>query len=106
MQIFWDQNIYFIRRAFRGTGVGIDIEGKMLTHIRFPDIETYKPPTKDEEHVNVLLTEDEIKALEQAEIEYQKKKKKRKKVGGDEGIRKRAKNELRNCKILLCCLTY
>ena len=57
-----------IRRAFRGPGVGIDIEGRMLTHIRFPGFETYKPPTKDEEHVDELLTEDEIKALEQTEI--------------------------------------
>ena len=80
-----------IRRAFRGTGVEIDIEGKMLTHIRFPGFETYKPPTKDEEHVDELLTEDEIKALEQAELEYQKEKKKRKKVERDEDMRKRAK---------------
>ena len=27
-----------IRRAFQGTGVGIDIEGKMMTHIRFPGL--------------------------------------------------------------------
>ena len=80
-----------IRRAFRGTGVGIDIEGKMLTHIRFPGFETYKPPTKDEEHVDELLTEDEIKALEQTEVEYQKEKKKRKKIKRDEDMRKRAK---------------
>ena len=37
-----------IRRAFRGTGVGIDIEGKMIAHIQFPGFETYEPPTKDE----------------------------------------------------------
>ena len=80
-----------IRRAFRGTGVGIDIEGKMLPHIRFPGFETYEPPTQDEEHVDELLTEDEIKALEQAELEYQKEKKKRKKVELDEDMRKRAK---------------
>ena len=77
-----------IRRAFRGTGVGIDIEGKMMTHIRFPGFETYEPPTKDEEHLDELLTEDEIKELEQAEIEYQKEKKKRKKVERDENMRK------------------
>jgi len=41
------QRLDIIRRALRGTGVGIDIEGKMLTHIRFPAFETYKPPTKD-----------------------------------------------------------
>ena len=62
-----------------------------LTHIRFPGFETYKPPTKDEEHVDELLTEDEIKALEQTEVEYQKEKKKRKKVEREEDMRKRAK---------------
>ena len=71
--------------------MGIDIEGKMLTHIRFPSFATYKPPTKDEEHMDELLTEDEMKTLEQVEIEYQKEKKKRKKVERDEGMRKRAK---------------
>ena len=39
-----------------------------------------------------LLTEDEIKAFEQAELEYQKEKKKRKKVERDEDMRKHAKN--------------
>ena len=60
-------------------------------HIRFPGFETYKPPTKDEEHVDELLTEHEIKALEKTEVEYQKEKKKRKKVERDEVMRKRAK---------------
>ena len=88
--------------------MGIDIEEKMLTHIRFPSFETYKPPTKDEEDMDELLTEDEMKTLEQVEIEYQKEKKKRKKVERDEGMRKRAKKtyELNNCKNLLCCLNY
>ena len=71
--------------------MGIDIEGKMLTHIRFSGFETYEPPTKDEEHVDELLTEDEIKALEQVELEYQKEKKKRKKVERDGDMRERAK---------------
>ena len=35
-----------IRRAFRGTGVGIDIEGKMKENLRFPGFETYVPPEK------------------------------------------------------------
>ena len=74
-----------IRRAFRGTGVGIDIEGKMIAHIRFPGFETYEPPTKDEEHLDELLTEDEIKELERREIEYQKQQKKRKEGERDEG---------------------
>ena len=47
-----------------------------MTHIRFPGFETYEPPTKDEEHLDQLLTEDEIKELERCEIEYQKQKKK------------------------------
>ena len=80
-----------IRRAVRWTGVRIDIEGKLLTHIRFPGFETYEPPTKDEEHVDELFTEDEIKALEQVELEYQKEKKKRKKVERDGDMRERAK---------------
>ena len=33
-----------IRRAFRGTDVGIDIEGKMKKNIRYPGYETYVPP--------------------------------------------------------------
>ena len=84
-------NTDIIRRAFRGTRVGIDIEGKMMKHIRFPGFETYEPPTKDEKHLDQLLTEDDIKELEKAEIQYQKKKKKRKKVERDENMRKRAK---------------
>ena len=66
-----------IRRAFRGMGVGIDVEGKMIDHIRFPGFETYEPPKIDEEHVEDLLTEEKIKNLEKIEIEFQKKKKKR-----------------------------
>ena len=90
-----------IRRAFRGTGVGIDIERKMIAHIRFPVFETYEPPTKDEEHLDELLTEDEIKELERCEIEYQKQQKKRKEGERVENMRDRAKKELENCKILL-----
>ena len=83
-----------IFRAFRGTGVGINIEGKMIAYIWFPGFETYEPPTKDEEHFDELFTQDEIKELERCEIEYQKEQKKRK-----EGECK--KKELGNCKILL-----
>ena len=88
-----------IRRAFRGTGVGIDIEGKMLTHIRFPGFETYKPPTKDEEHVDELLTEDEIKALEQAEIEYRRRKRNGRKLSEMKICENAQKSELRHCNI-------
>ena len=65
-----------IRRAFRGTGVGIDIEGNMISHIRFPGFATYEPPIIDEEHIDDLLTEDEIKELEKAEIDYEKQERK------------------------------
>ena len=71
--------------------MGIDIEGKMIAHIQFPGFETYEPPTKDEEHLDELLTEDEIKELEKAEIEYFKEKNKCKKAERDENMRKRAK---------------
>ena len=70
--------------------MGIDIKGKMLTHIRFPGFETYEPPTKDEEHLDELLTEDEIKELERREIEYQKQQKKRKEGERVENMRKLA----------------
>ena len=85
-----------IRRAFRGMGVGIDVEGKMIDHIRFPGFETYEPPKIDEEHVEDLLTEEEIKNLEKIEIEFQKKKKKRKKEEKAENLRKRAKIRAQN----------
>ena len=68
-----------IRRAFRGTGIGTDVEGKMIDHIRFPGFKTYEPPKIDEEHVEELLTKEEIEILEKKEMEFQKKKKKRKK---------------------------
>ena len=82
-----------ILRAFRWTGVGNDIEGKMIAHIRFPGFETYEPPTKDEEHLDELLTEDEIKELKRREIEYQKQQKKRKEGERVENMRKRAKKK-------------
>ena len=66
-----------IRRAFRGTGVGIDIEGKMIAHIRFPGFETYEPPTKDEEHLIEILTKNEIKELKRCETGIKSSKKKR-----------------------------
>ena len=80
-----------IRRAFRGTGVGIDVEGKMIKHIRFPGFETYEPPKKDEEHVDEILTEEEIKKMAKVEREFQAEKKKRKKKEKEENMRKRAK---------------
>ena len=84
-----------IRRAFRGTGVGIDIEGNMISHIRFPGFATYEPPTIDEEHIDDLLTEDEIKELEKAEIEYEKQERKRKESERIENMKKRAQKRAR-----------
>ena len=60
-----------IRRAFRGTGVGIDIEGKMKENLRFPCFDTYVPPEKDEEHINDLLTKEEIQEIEKREAKFQ-----------------------------------
>ncbi len=68
-----------IRRAFRDNGVGIDIDGIMKNYLRFPGFETYIPPEKTEEHIDEILTEEEIQNLEKMEAEYQARKKKRKK---------------------------
>ena len=69
-----------IRRAFRRTGVGIDIDGKMKNFLRFPGFETYVPPEKEEDHIDEVLTEKEIQKLEKEEMknrEWQKKRKSR-----------------------------
>ena len=87
-----------IRRAFRGTGVGIDIEGKMKENLRFPSFETYAPPEKDEEHINDLLTNEEIKEIEKREAKFQEEKKKRKRKEREENKRKRAKEMAKNMK--------
>ena len=80
-----------IRRSFRGTGVGIDVEGKMRHFVRFPGFATYQPPTKDEEHIEDILTEKEIERLEKKEIKFQAKEKKRKAKEKENKKRKRAK---------------
>ena len=87
-----------IRRAFRGTGVGIDIDGKMKNFLRFPGFETYVPPEKDEEHIEEVLTNfaTEIQKLEKKEIQYQERKKKRKKKKKIKEKRKRAKKRTEN----------
>ena len=79
-----------IRRAFRGTGVGIDIKGKMRHFLRFPGFETYDPPGIGDEHIDDVLTEQEIKALEKKEMKFQEKQKKRKQKKKLEENRKRA----------------
>ena len=87
-----------IRRAFRGTGVGIDIEGKMKENLRFPGFETYVPPEKDEEHLNDLLTKEEIEEMEKREAKFQEEKKKRKRKEREEKKRKRAKERAQKMK--------
>ena len=85
-----------IRRFFRGTGVAIDIEGKMEENLRFPGFETYVPPEKDEEHIDDLLTiKEEIKEIEKREAKFQEEKNKRKRKEREENKRKRAKKGLR-----------
>ena len=87
-----------IRRAFRGTGVGIDIEGKMKENLRFPGFDTYVPPEKDEEHLNDLLTKEEIEEMEKREAKFQEEKKKRKRKEREEKKRKRAKERAQKMK--------
>ena len=79
-----------ICRAFRGTGVGIDIEGIERQHIRFPNFETYVPPEKDEEHVEDPLTEGEIKLLADKERAYQQAQKQLRKAKNEAAKQQRA----------------
>ena len=79
-----------IRRAFRGTGVGIDINGKEKQHLRFPGFETYEGPEADEDHNDDVVTKEEIELLAKAEEKYQKAKKKRLKAEKKEEKRRRA----------------
>ena len=79
-----------IRRAFRGTGVGIDIEGKEKSSLRFPGYDTYEGPDIDEEHNDQELSTAEIDAMQKREEKYQTAKKKRKLEEKDEAKRKRA----------------
>ena len=85
-----------IRRAFRGTGVGIDINGKMRHFLRFPGFDTYVPPVASEEHNDDVLTEQEIKALEKKEMKFQEKQKKRKQQQKIKEKRKRARRRTQN----------
>ena len=56
-----------------------------------PEFDTYIPPEKDEEHIEDILTEEEIQTLEKKEAKFQERKKKRKKKGREQQKRKRAK---------------
>ena len=71
-----------IRRAFRGTEVGVDIDGKMENFLRFPGFEIYVPPEKEEDHIDEVLTEEEIQKLEKKEMKNKERQKKRKKKSG------------------------
>ena len=82
----------------RGTGVGIDIDGKIKNFLRFQGFEIYVLPEKEEEHIEETLTESEIKALEKKEIKYQEKQQKRKKKDKEMAKRKRAKTRTENIK--------
>ena len=42
--------VLIITRAFRATGVGIDVDGIERQHIIFPNFQTYVAPQKDEVH--------------------------------------------------------
>ena len=81
------------RRAFRGTGVGIDIDGKMKNFLRFPGFETYVPPEKEEDHIDEVLTEKEIQKLEKKEMKNKERQKKREKKQKDKEKRKHAKKQ-------------
>ena len=85
-----------IRRAFRGTGVGIDIDGKMKDFLRFPGFETYVPPEKEEDHIDEVLTEKEIQKLEKKEMKNKERQKKREKKQKEKEKRKRAKKSTEN----------
>ena len=66
--------------------------------VRFPGFETYAPPEKEEEHMEEILSESEIKTLEKKEMKYQEKQKKRKKQQKEDKKRKRAKTRAENIK--------
>ena len=79
-----------IPRAFRGTGVGIDVEGKEKGCLRLPGHETYEDPEIDEEHNDSELTDAELKAMQKKEEKFQKKKKRKLAEQREEAKRKRA----------------
>ena len=85
-----------IRRAFRGTEVRIDIDGKMENFLRFPGFETYVPPEKEEDHIDEVLTEKEIQKLEKKEMKNKERQKKRKNKQKEKEKRKRAKKRTEN----------
>ena len=85
-----------ITRAFRGTGVGIDVDGIERMHIRFPAFDTYVPPSKNEEYLIDPLTKKEIDALAAQEALHQKAIKARKEAERKEAKRQRAIQRMNN----------
>ena len=67
----------------------------MRHFLRFPGFETYQPPTKDEEHIEDILTEKEIEKMEKKEIRFQANQKKRKAKEKENKKRKRAKSRMK-----------
>ena len=64
-----------IRHAIRGTGAGIDIDGKIKNFLRLPESETHVLAEKKEDHIDEVLTEKEIHKLEKKRNEEQRKAK-------------------------------
>ena len=76
-----------IRSAFRGTGIGIDIDGKMKNFLRFPEFENYVAPEKDEEHIEEVLLQPRYKSLRKKKfnIKNRKRNEKRKRRSKENG---------------------
>ena len=82
--------VLIITRAFRATGVGIDVDGIERQHIIFPNFQTYVAPQKDEVHNETPLTEAEVKSLADIEQAFQKAQKERLEAERKEAKRQRA----------------
>ena len=82
--------VLIITRAFRATGVGIDVDGIERQHIIFPNFQTYVAPEKDEVHNETPLTEAEVKSLADIEQAFQKAQKERLEAERKEAKRQRA----------------
>ena len=82
--------VLIITRAFRATGVGIDVDGIERQHIISPNFQTYVAPQKDEVHNETPLTEAEVKSLADIEQAFQKAQKERLEAERKEAKRQRA----------------
>ena len=82
--------VLIITRAFRATGVGIDVDCIERQHIIFPNFQTYVAPQKDEVHNETPLTEAEVKSLADIEQAFQKAQKERLEAERKEAKRQRA----------------